>query len=57
MRLLKTGLRELNRMDGSTDFFHLPILLLASGFERMMKTVICCHYLESTGEFPITEKA
>ena len=52
MRLLKTGLRELNRMDGSTDFFHLPILLLASGFERMMKTVICCHHLETTGEFP-----
>ena len=52
MRLIKTGLRELNRMDGSTDFFHLPILLLASGFERMMKTVICCHHLERDGEFP-----
>lgn len=52
IRLLKTGLRELNRMDGSTDFFHLPIQLLASGFERMMKTVICCHYLENTGEYP-----
>jgi len=52
MRLLKMGLRELNRMDGSTDFFHLPILLLASGFERMMKTVICCHHLETTGDFP-----
>jgi hypothetical protein len=52
MRLLKTGLRELNRMKGSTDFFHLPILLLASGFERMMKTVVCCHHLKETGEFP-----
>ncbi len=52
MRLLKTGLRELNCMDGSTDFFHLPILLLASGFERMMKTVICCHHLETKGHFP-----
>ena len=52
MRLLKTGLRELNRMDGSTDFFHLPILLLASGFERMMKTVICCHHLETAGDYP-----
>lgn len=52
MRLLKTGLRELNRMDGSTDFFHLPILLLASGFERMMKTIICCHHLENTGDYP-----
>lgn len=52
VRLLKTGLRELNRIKGSTDFFHLPILLLASGFERMMKTVICCHHLETTGDFP-----
>ncbi|MFC1736986.1 hypothetical protein ACFL1X_12790 [Candidatus Hydrogenedentota bacterium] len=52
IRLLKSGLRELNRMDGSTDFFHLPILLLSSGFERMMKVVICCHYLKVTGEFP-----
>jgi len=52
MRLLKIGLRELNRVDGSTDFFHLPILLLASGFERMMKTVICYHHLETVGEFP-----
>jgi len=52
VRLLKSGLRELNRIDGSTDFFHLPILLLASGFERMMKTVICCHHLETNGDFP-----
>ncbi|SEK91334.1 hypothetical protein [Ectothiorhodospira marina] len=52
MRLIKTGLRELNRMDGSTDFFHLPILLLASGFERMMKTACCCHHLETTGNYP-----
>ena len=52
VRLLKVGLRELNRMNAATDFFHLPILLLASGFERMMKTVICYHHLETTGEFP-----
>jgi hypothetical protein len=52
MRLLKTGLRELNRMTGATDFFHLPILLLASGLERMIKTVICCHHLETTGDYP-----
>lgn len=52
VRLLKVGLRELNRLDASTDFFHLPILLLSTGFERMMKTTICCHYLEINGEFP-----
>ena len=51
-RLLKYGLRELNRMDEATYFFHLPLQLLASGFERLMKAVICCHRLETTGEFP-----
>lgn len=52
VRLLKVGLRELNKMDASTDFFHLPILLLSTGFERMMKVAICCHHLETDGEFP-----
>lgn len=52
VRLLKTGLREVNEMSGATDFFHLPILLLASGFERMMKVVICCHHFGVHGDFP-----
>lgn len=52
IRLLKSGLRELNRISGGNDFFHLPILLLASGFERLMKTIICCHHLTTEGEFP-----
>ena len=52
IRLLKCGLRELNRMDGANDFYHLPILLLASGLERLMKTVICLHYLAVNGDFP-----
>lgn len=52
VRLCKTGLRELNRMNGATDFFHLPILMLASGIERFMKTIICCHHLSTEGEFP-----
>jgi hypothetical protein len=50
--LLKYGLRELNRVDGANDFYHVPLLLLASGFERLMKTVICCYHLKKDGEFP-----
>jgi hypothetical protein len=30
-------------------------MLLASGFERMMNTVICCYHLEADGEFPKRE--
>lgn len=52
IRLLKSGLRELNRISGGNDFFHLPILLLATSFERLMKTIICCHHLSTKGEFP-----
>lgn len=52
IRLLKCGLRELNRMDGTHDFYHMPIQLLALGFERMMKVVICCHYFAVNGDFP-----
>jgi hypothetical protein len=52
IRLIKTGLRELQRLTADTDFFHLPILLLSSGFERMLKIAICCHELETTGEYP-----
>ena len=52
IRLLKCGLRELNKLNSEHDFYHLPIQLLASGFERLMKTVICCHTLETSGEFP-----
>jgi len=52
MRLLKTGLRELNRINSRTDFYHIPLLLLSSGLERLMKVAICCHYLETTDKFP-----
>lgn len=50
--LLKYGLRELNRVDGANDFYHVPLLLLGSAIERLMKTVVCCHHLQATGEFP-----
>lgn len=52
VRLIKTGLREVNHLDGSSDFYHFPILILSSGIERFMKVVLCCYYLENNGEFP-----
>jgi len=50
--LLKYGLRELNRVDGANDFYHPPLLLLASGFERLLKVIICCHHLATKARFP-----
>lgn len=52
VNLLKYGLRELNRVDGANHFYHVPLLLLATCFERLLKVVICCHYLETKGNFP-----
>ncbi len=53
IELIKAGLGHLQRIDGANDFYHLPILNLASGFERLMKTIICFHILRETGDFPI----
>lgn len=43
IRLVGTGLDKLKEISGAEDFFFLPMLLLSSGFERMMKTVISLH--------------
>ena len=34
VELLKAGLRSLQAIDGTNDFYHLPLLTLASGLER-----------------------
>lgn len=50
--LLKGGLRELQHIDSANDFYHLPLLILASGFERLMKVIICFHIYETKGSYP-----
>ncbi len=50
--LIEAGLGHLQRIDGANDFYHLPMLLLASGFERLMKTIICFSHLRQTGSYP-----
>jgi len=52
IRLLKVGLRELQRIDGANDFYHLPLLMLANGCERFLKVIVCLHHVERHGEFP-----
>jgi hypothetical protein len=51
-RLLEHGFRNLQQIHGSNDFYHAPLLALASGFERLMKSIICLHVMASTGAFP-----
>jgi len=52
MRLLQDGFRKLQQIDGTSDSYHVPLLTLASGFERLMKSIICLHVLATTGAFP-----
>ena len=51
-RLIIIGLRELHNIGGGNDFYHLPFQLLSSGFERLMKCMICYKYLNDEGRFP-----
>ena len=53
--LIRAGLRELQQINSVNDFYHLPILLLASGFERLMKTILCLEHLNNKGEYPGAE--
>jgi hypothetical protein len=52
VRLIQAGLGQLQKLDGANDFYHLPLLTLSSGFERLMKVILCLRILEKTGEFP-----
>jgi len=54
VKLLCLGLAELQGIDGANDFYHLPFLLISSGFERLMKCIICLKRLKDTGRFPTT---
>jgi hypothetical protein len=50
--LIHEGLLALNRLSGANDFYHRPLGLLAQGFERLMKVIICLDRLESQGTLP-----
>ncbi|MBY6220872.1 hypothetical protein [Marinobacter nauticus] len=52
IRLIQSGLGQLQSLDGANDFYHLPILTLANGFERLMKAILCFRELEVSGQYP-----
>ena len=47
--LLRTGLGHLQQCAHSTHPYHVPLVLLSLGFERLMKVVLCLHTKLSTG--------
>lgn len=52
IRLIRAGMGGIQSISSGNDFYHLPMLALSSGFERLMKLVICFRVLEKTGAFP-----
>jgi len=51
IKLLKKGMGELQSIDGANDFYHVPILLLANGFERLLKCLLCLAKMDQNGNF------
>lgn len=56
IKLLELGFRELQDLKEGNDFYYLPFQLLSSGFERLMKCIICLNSFEKTGKFPDQKK-
>jgi len=50
--LIQEGVLALNRLDGANDFSHLPLELLAQGFERFIKLGLVLGLLEEEGALP-----
>jgi hypothetical protein len=54
--LIHEGLLALNRLSGANDFYYGPLGLLAQGFERLMKVVICLGQMETKGTLPTSRE-
>jgi hypothetical protein len=52
VRLMKEGIAALRRLDGSSDFVHLPMQLLAQGLERLLKLTLALAELKDSGALP-----
>ena len=49
IRLLKEGMGTLQEVGGGNDFYHAPILLLSSGYERLIKCILCLTSMDDNG--------
>lgn len=51
-RLTILGLSEIQKLNQTNTFYHLPFQLVSQGFERLMKAYICCAYFNIKKEYP-----
>ena len=52
VNLIRFGLAGIQDEKIFNAFLHLPLLLLSSGYERLLKALICCENHEMNGKFP-----
>ncbi len=52
LRLLELGIDELKKISGGNDFYHLPLLLLSNGLERLLKVMLCIDFYQDHGIYP-----
>ena len=50
IRLLKRGMGELQSISSANDFYHVSFLLLSSGYERLIKCLLCLASMNENGE-------
>lgn len=52
IKLLLLGFKALQGINEENNFYHLPFLLLSSGFERLMKCMVCFKYYKDNNKYP-----
>ena len=52
LRLVQKGLHDLQAVSSANDFYFSALLLLATGVERLEKSIYCLRVLEQSGSFP-----
>ena len=52
INLIKKGICELNKSDVDIYENYIPLILLSSGFERLMKCIVCLMYFRANKKFP-----
>ena len=52
VKLLELGLGEIQNLSLENDFYFLPLQLLSSGLERLMKSYICLGFYEINNDYP-----
>lgn len=51
IKLLKKGMGDLQNISGKNDFYHAPILMLSSGYERLIKCLLCLALMDDNMNF------